>query len=295
MKHPVRTKPIPSATKIISSTNTQDLEATRFQTPTRHYPLLEPSTSTNAPPKFHPLTYTTSFSHPTGLHPTLILSLPKQHLIQPDPTCKLYTHLTLPSYLFIDKYQFEDTLFLQSKNLKRLRSLSGATDLEAPDWVVKQWGSAALFQLAHPDEETLGNGKPEGVWNISIPLHLRYMPALAASHTPVPVPWPVVFWACDSEAGEKMAGNPFDRVNLGYEALFKPETRFMYVEPATHGNGTGQLVEWILVPVLDTRKTGWVEAGTISVVSVAFFVLCWFLFGYTGGAKKADLKRKKKQ
>ncbi|KAI1573798.1 PIG-X domain containing protein [Pyrenophora tritici-repentis] len=69
---------------------------------------------------------------------------------KPTPSCKLHAHLTLPSYLFIDKYQFTDALFLASKNIKSLRSLSGATDLEAPDWVVEEWGSAALFQLAVP-------------------------------------------------------------------------------------------------------------------------------------------------
>ncbi|KAI4935588.1 uncharacterized protein J4E92_002879 [Alternaria infectoria] len=74
---------------------------------------------------------------------------------KPNRSCKLHTHLTLPSYLFIDKYQFSDTLFLADKNLKRLRSLAGATDLEAPDWVVPAWGSAALFELATPKPEKI--------------------------------------------------------------------------------------------------------------------------------------------
>lgn len=92
-----------------------------------------------------------------------------------------------------------------------------------------------------------------------------------------------------------MAANPFDRVHLGYEALFGPKTRFMHVEPVARGNGTGQLVEWINVPVLDTRKTGWVEAGTVGTVVVAFLGLCWVLFGRTGGKKDVVEKGKKKQ
>ncbi|KAJ4367117.1 protease B nonderepressible form [Neocucurbitaria cava] len=156
----------------------QDLspKATRFQTPTRHYPLLEPSSSTtDETPKLHPLTYTTSFSHPTGLHPTLTISFPNHHhLTPPNPSCKLHTHLTLPSYLFIDKYQFSDPLFLASKNLRSLRSLAGATDLEAPDWVVEQWGSAALFEIAHPAPPSTTasgseSGSVEGSWTVSIP------------------------------------------------------------------------------------------------------------------------------
>ncbi|CAO2649461.1 Nn.00g068460.m01.CDS01 [Neocucurbitaria sp. VM-36] len=278
-------------------------KATRFQTPTRHYPLLQSSTSTTETPKLHPLTYTTSFSHPTGLHPTLIISLPKQHLAPPNPTCKLHTHLTLPSYLFIDRYQFTDALFLQSKHLKSLRSFAGATDLEAPDWVINQWGSAALFELAPPSAfpseqvksaSASASASADEYWNVSIPLHLRYLPASPTSHTRIPVPWPVVFWACRAEEGAKMAANPFDRVHLGYEALFGLKTRFMHVEPGVAGNGTGQLVEWIDVPVLDTRKSGWVEVGTVGTVLMAFLGLCWVLFGRLGSGKVVE-KRKKKQ
>jgi hypothetical protein len=232
----------------------------------------------------HPLTFTTAFQHPTGLHPTLTLSFPSTHLQPPNPTCKLHTHLTLPSYLFIDKYQFTDPLFLASKDLKSLRSLAGATDLEAPDWVVKEWGSAALFELTHPDATASSSA-----YNVSIPMHLRYMPASPSSHTRLPVPWPVVFWACRADEGAKMAANPFDRIHLGYEALFGPKTRFMHVEPAAP---KGELVEYIDVPVLDTRKTGWVEMGTVGTVVAAFLALCWVLFGRTG-TRKVEVEKKK--
>lgn len=88
-----------------------------------------------------------------------------------------------------------------------------------------------------------------------------------------------------------MAANPFDRVHLGYEALFGPKTRFMHVEPASM---TGELVEYIDAPVLDLRKTGWVEMGTVGTVLLAFVGLCWVLFG-RGGEKKAVEKSKKTQ
>lgn len=232
--------------------------------------------------------------------------MPSSHLTAPDPTCKLHTHLTLPSALFIDKYQFNDPLFLASKNLVALRSLAGATDLEAPDWVVPEWGSAALFELASPsdldaDIESTSSSSSALVaekqtdWNISIPLHLRYLPASAASFTPVHVPWPVVFWACRADEGEKHPLNPFDRRHLGYEALFGPKTRFMHVQPlsAKGADGTpGKLMETIEVPVLDTRKVGWVEGGTVGVVVLAFLGLCWVLFGNIG-RKKVEVEKKK--
>ncbi|PVI07591.1 PIG-X-domain-containing protein [Periconia macrospinosa] len=256
---------------------------TRFQTPTRHYPLSSAAAN-----------YKTSFAHPTGLHPTLSLAFPSSHLTPPDSTCKLHAYFTLPSYVFLDKYQFNDALYLASHNLKRLRSIAGATDLEAPDWVTSQWGSAALFELAIPKSSETQNAQPE--WNVTIPLHLRYLPAADNSHTAVPVPWPVVFWACRAEQGTKMSVNPFDRLHLGYEALFGPKTRFMHIPPIGGGNGTGGLVEWINVPVLDLRKSQWVELGTIGTVIVAFLGLCWAIFGGgKGKAKKESAKQKKKQ
>ncbi|KAF2999296.1 protease B nonderepressible form [Curvularia kusanoi] len=269
---------------------------TRFQTPTRHYPLLNADPfNPNKTPKLSPLSYKASVNRPTGLHPTLTLTLPAEHLTAPDPSCKLHTHLTLPSALFIDKYQFSDPLFLASHHLTALRSIAGATDLEAPDWVVPEWGSAALFELASPEEHSDTSAPAGGDWNVTIPLHLRYQPATSASHAPVQVPWPVVFWACRADEGEKHALNPFDRRHLGYEALFGPKTRFMHVQPVSERGADGgltRLVETIDVPVLDTRKVGWVEGGTVGVVVIAFLGLCWVLFGRTGQTKREVEKKK---
>ncbi|KAJ4353874.1 protease B nonderepressible form [Didymosphaeria variabile] len=164
-----------------------------------------------------------------------------------------------------------------------------ATDLEAPDWVVPQWGSTALFQLAYPIEHL--EGLKERDWTVTIPLHLRYFPATSSSHTRVPVPWPVVFWACDAE--QDGSGNPFDRKNLGYDSAFGEGKRFMHVPPKKSGNGTGKLVSWIDVPVLDTRAADWVEMGTIGVVIIAFLGLCWVLFGGGRGGRGQGIEEKK--
>lgn len=176
-----------------------------------------------------------------------------------------------------------------------MRSVAGATDLEDPEWATSPWGSTALLELAIP--KTSSVQKKPSEWNVTVPLHLRYLPAADASHSTVPVPWPVVFWVCKAEEGTKMNTNPFDRVHLGYEALFGRRTRFMHIPPATEGNGTRRLVEWIDVPVLDLRKSEWVKVGTTCTVIIAFIGLCWALFGNVGGskAKKENGKEKKKQ
>jgi len=169
-------------------------------------------------------------------------------------------YLTLPSYLFIDRYQLSDNLFLSSQNLKTLRALSGATDLEAPDWVIPEWGSAALLELATPD-----SADANGNWTVSIPLHLRYLSPMAEpSHgiRSVAVPWPAVFWACIAEEGSKFASSPFDRTNIGYDGLFGPKTMFYNIKPV--GDVVGY--EELAVPVLDLNRAAWVETGTVMVI-----------------------------
>ena len=92
-----------------------------------------------------------------------------------------------------------------------------------------------------------------------------------------------------------MSANPFDRRHLGYETLFGPKTRFMHVQPTTEDSVGGKdrkMLEWIDVPVLDTRKAAWVEIGTVGIVVFAFLGLCWVLFGKVGGQKA---RREKKQ
>lgn len=95
--------------------------------------------------------------------------------------------------------------------------------------------------------------------------------------------------------------NPFDRLHLGYEALFGPRTRFMHVPPAIEGsanaspNGKGRLVEWIDVPILDLRKTRFVEMGTVGAVVLAFLGLCWVLFGNVGERKERRRKEEGKK
>jgi hypothetical protein len=220
--------------------------------------------------------------------------LPTHHVTPPDPTCKLHAYLTLPSALFIDRYQFSDALFLRSKNLVALHSLAGATDLEAPDWAIPQWGSAALFELVHPGPAELAESTGEQAddeWIVEVPMHLRYQPANHHQNVNVDVPWPVVFWACDADAGPAMAGNPFDRVHLGYEALFGSQTRFVHVEPADRGT----LFARASVPTLAWDKTAWVEVGTVGTVVVAFLGLCWVLFGRSGRGGAGEREGKKTQ
>ena len=243
--------------------------ATMFSFPSRHHPLPSPSEAT----------FTAGFQQPAGLHPKLDLNLSPASQKPPADSCALHAYWTLPSALFIDRYQLSDPLFIASQNLTSLRSLSGEDDLEAPDWVVKKWGSAALLELAHPPSHDGHSGD----WTVTIPTHLRYLPPSKDAKTPgyedLEVPWPVVFWACEAQEGLKMATNPFDRVNLGYDGLFGPKTMFHHVSPAP---ADGLVIEKLVVPVMDVQRAQWLETGTVLAVLAGFGWVCWQLLRTSG-------------
>ncbi|TKA68450.1 hypothetical protein B0A55_07725 [Friedmanniomyces simplex] len=293
---------------------------TLFSFPSRHHPL-PPST---------PATFSINFQQPTGLHPNLDIMLPRQHLAPPkdDGSCALHAYLTLPSALFLDRYQLDDAALLSEHNLKALRSLSGEQDLEAPDWVVERWGSAALIELAFPpspptSRTTLMERRDTKDWTATIPLHLRYLQAptppnststpkdgsgansSSSSYVDLAVPYPIIFWACEAEEGLKMSTNPFDRVNLGYDGLFGPKTMFYHVPPASGASATMLLEESIRVPVLGPEWGGWVQVGTLVAVVLGFGWMCLGLVRgmrtgkKTGGGKvrrgTGDASEKKKE
>ena len=221
-------------------------EPTLFSFPSRHHP---PAPDLNS-------TYVTSFLQPTGLHPILRLTFPTT-LPPPVPSCALHTYLILPSYIFPDKYQLSSANLLASKNLHAVRSLAGEADLEAPDWVIRKWGSSMLLELAPPSRS--------GAWNADIPLHLRYLEPVEGGQKNIEMPWPVVFWACPAEEGTKMSTNPFDRVDLGYEGLFGPRTMFYHLTPQP-ARETESLSEKVQVPVLGVDQVAKVEMGTVVMV-----------------------------
>ena len=227
-------------------------EPTLFSFPSHHHPLSPSSPSSM---------YSTSFITPTGLHPSLQLHF-TSFASPPNPTCALHTYLTLPSFVFPDRYQLSSPNLLRSKNLRSIRSLLGETDLEAPDWIIKRWGSSMLLELAPPARTP---GSPNGAWTADVPLHLRYLQTHNGGQRKMSLPWPVVFWACPAEEGTKMNTNPFDRTHLGYESLFGPRTMFYHLLPQPTTTQDNLLVE-LQVPVLNDNRTAHIEDGTVAVV-----------------------------
>ena len=155
-----------------------------------------------------------------------------------------------------------------------------------------------------------------GVWDVSIPLHLRYISPNTTStksengggqrytvsgttdEAEIAVPNPVLFYACPAEEGLKMSTNPFDRVNLGYDGLFGPKTMFYHVP-----SGDRELSSEIEVPVLNVSEDGarYIEYGTGAAVLLGFVWVLWKLFGpvkvdaVKEGGKEKEKQEKKKE
>ncbi|KAJ0366733.1 hypothetical protein COL154_003613 [Colletotrichum chrysophilum] len=243
--------------------------------------------------------FSAKFLEPTGLHPALQLTVSSARPPVDDAYCAIHAHFTLPKTTFADRYQLADDLFLQSKNLTALRYSSSPVDLEAPAYATKPWGSGVLLELAPPTAQ-----EQDTEWTAEIPLHLRYLKPADGGYTDLEVPHPAVFWACSSEEGTKFPSSPFERVNLGYDALFGPRTVFWHVEPvgAAEGGGGGgggsRLTSSVRVPVLEAGQAGWVRMGTAGAVMLGFAWVLWrlvaahFRTGYgKGAAAKAEEKK----
>jgi hypothetical protein len=251
-------------------------KATRFYFPSRHHSLHHHQQATQK--------YTVSIQQPQGLHPTLQISFPagssSAALSWPESRpvnsqCALQSYILLPSHIFADEYAFKsgDPLFAETHNIKATHAISGETDLEAPDYVVKKWGSSLLVELATPSiNDTTAPPPHPSEWKVTIPLHLRYLSPSPTGETVVSMPWPVVYWACTAEEGTKFPVNPFDRINLGFEGLYGPRTMFYHLEPSP-SEYNGRLVESLNVPVYDQSR---VSAGTVEFVTLIVILSGFF-------------------
>lgn len=222
--------------------------------------------------------FSSHFLSPAGLHPSLQLSVTSAMPPVDDQTCAMFAHLTLPRVIFGDRYQLQDDLFMASKNLTALRYMSGPVDLEAPDYVMKLWGSSVLLELKPP------KATQDQPWTAEVPLHLRYMSPASGGYETASIPYPTLFWACEAEQGIKFTNSPFDRPHVGYDALFSPETLFWHVNPKPESGN--MLTNDITVPVIDLEQAAWVNLGTALAVVLGFG---WVLFKLASVVKRSGL------
>ena len=213
--------------------------------------------------------FSSTFLQPTGLHPTLQITLSDNQPPEEDADCRPYAYLTLPKTIFADRYQLDDELFMASKNLTASRYTTLPVDLEAPAYTTATWGSSVLLEMAAPPS------KAQQDWTAEVPLHLRYLEPSSTGERTIEVPYPAVFWACQAHQTVDFTNNPFDRQKLGYDALFDPSTTvFWHVRPSP-ADGGDRLMNRISVPVLRDEAASWVGLGTAGVIAVGFAWVLW--------------------
>lgn len=250
----------------------------------------EPSATMFSFPSRHRLAgqfFSSRFLQPAGLHPTLQIRVSSNESPVTDEQCAPFVFLSLPKVVFADRYQLADPLFLAAKNLRASRYTSVPVDLEAPAYTTEPWGSHLLLELAPPNST-----RPES-WAAEVPLHARYLEPAPRGARDASIPYPVVFWACESSANVDFANNPFDRSGLGYDGLFSKTTVFWHVQPQPAAGG--QLVLPISVPVLTDSADSWVGLGTAAAIVMGLAWVLWRIaaaFAVAGYASHGVYSRK---
>ena len=227
---------------------------------------------------------------PTGLHPVLQLHVKTQKPPLGLDDCKMHAYLTLPKNVFVDRYQLQDKIFLESKKLAALEFASSPVDLEAPGYAVSVWGSTVLVELAPPFDPF-----QELAWKTQIPLHLRYMEPNAGGYTKFDLPYPIVFWTCEVPVLEhigrvdsreylpphklpnqdRMLANAWDVTDIGYDALFSSNTSFWHLRPAPKAGLS--LFHSVVVPAANSDHVAWIGIGTAFAVALGTSWVIWSL------------------
>ncbi|KDQ60546.1 hypothetical protein JAAARDRAFT_31507 [Jaapia argillacea MUCL 33604] len=179
--------------------------------------------------------------------------------------CTLHLILTLPSDVFVDPYEL--ALHRQYYGFK----LNGRVELELPVVALDSDASTLLLNISLDDA-------PHSEWinvTVNVPLHARYPDVWARDkleHHVVSLPWPTVFWACDTFSHE-------DTVSLLEASTFKSwassrseRLGLMQVPPCAHSKSR---METLSVPHGNAGDVDLVETVTTVVVSLAFVALMY--------------------
>lgn len=239
---------------------------TRFSIPSRHH-TLQPQQA-----------YTAHITQPQGLHPTLKITFPAPSTLQPPRSgCNLQAHLTLPSHTFVDPYALKplDPSFVSTYHIQQIHSHSGHLDLEAPDYLPNSpWGSSLLITPQLPPT----NHPTNQPWEVTLPLHLRYLPPSTSPTTTVTLPYPLLYYACpSSEPEHPYTTSPFDRPHLGYTALYPSHsTSYHHLTPQSSDTTTtttsssflNDLSLSLQVPVYDTTSTTPLTVEIVTLLTI---------------------------
>ncbi|ODQ56512.1 PIG-X-domain-containing protein [Saitoella complicata NRRL Y-17804] len=213
-----------------------------------------------------------------GMHPVLVTQITPTE--PPAEECTLNALYTLPSSVFLDKYQLADRTAFRSGGISSLR-MWGETDLEAPVWAVDGWGSIAAVEVDWRGQE----GKEDVT--VELPLHMRY--AVPDDEQGVEIQQPVVYWACENAAQSPLEENPFDTPRTLYTHLHPGDTTFHFLTPTLEN---GMRIE---VPTAKTGDVAMAQWGTMGAITLGMAWVCRAAArGWLRGLR-SDRKGKKKE
>lgn len=222
--------------------------------------------------------YYADFVRPTGLHPKH--EIHASGVQPPRDGCSLFAKYSFDRSLFLDKYQLQD-LAEATPNRPPIGSLYGVwgeTDLEAPIWEAKGWGSEALVQLY------TGPITSKLQLDFELPTHSRYgIPQRNSSLVHEYQPWPVVFWACkpiaDDQDLEAKIPSAIETRITGYEDIFPEKTVFYYLEPTIPEHlASPSLYSEFDIPVAPFSAYPTVQMVSVVVIFASFFYLLYEVF-----------------
>lgn len=151
---------------------------------------------------------------PNGLHPFLkskLNNIPEMADDDDVQRCVLYGYLNLQKSLFLDKNNLSPGMAVALN--------FGNSNLELPEYEIREWGNEILFKLYDRTGATLN-------------LHSRYQLPAYKTKTSVSVNAPQIFLACDVSDASLLESSSFDnRLPLGgnYERFFSHDTVFYHI------------------------------------------------------------------
>ncbi|KAG4304530.1 hypothetical protein PORY_001923 [Pneumocystis oryctolagi] len=114
---------------------------------------------------------------PMGFHAKIRSRIIVHELLENN--CSLYVLYYLPKFVFVDK---------RFSNLKRIHFIRGETDLEAPSWKLKKWGSILLAEVV--------SNHVNNSFFVDLPIHLRYSSPEKQMFYTSHLPLPTSFFSC---------------------------------------------------------------------------------------------------
>ncbi|BFZ59108.1 protease B nonderepressible form [Saitoella coloradoensis] len=213
-----------------------------------------------------------------GMHPVLVTQITPTE--PPAEECTLNALYTLPSPVFLDKYQLADRAAFKSGGVSSSR-VWGETDLEAPVWAVDGWGSMAAVEVDWRGQEVKDD------ITVELPLHMRY--AVPDDERQVEIQQPVVYWACENIPQSPLEENPFDTPQTLYTHLHPGDTTFHFLTP------TLEHAMRIEVPTARTGDLAMARWGTMGAITLG---MVWVSRAAARGwlrGLRSDRKGKKKE